>query len=68
MVFSPNLEIKLERLDWNLDGLRYFIPVKVNDEFTLVGSWACNTYIEEFFKFIDIAKDQLIIGKSKCCK
>ena len=59
MVFSPNPEIKLKKLDWNLNGLRYFIPVKVNDEFTLVGSWACNPYIEEFFKFIDEAKDQL---------
>lgn len=59
MVFSPNPKIKLQRLDWKLDDLRYFIPVTVNDEFNLIGSWACNPYIEEFFKFIDVAKDKL---------
>lgn len=67
MVFSPNPEIKLELLDWKTQDYRYFLPIKVNDSFTLVGSWACEPYIEEFYDFVHTAqehltKDVIIIG------
>lgn len=59
MVFSPNPEIKLELLDWGTQSYRFFIPVKVNDSFTLVGSWACDPYIQEFADFIHAAEKYL---------
>lgn len=67
MVCSPNSEIKLELVDWKTQGYRYFLPIKVNDSFTLVGSWACDPYIEEFYDFVHAAqehltKDVIIIG------
>lgn len=38
MVFSPNPEIKLDLLNWGTQGYRFFLPVRVNEWFTLVGS------------------------------
>lgn len=67
MVFSPNPDIKLKHLDWEVQTHRYFLLVRVNDTFTLIGSWACKPYIEEFTDFIhtakrDLADDTIIIG------
>lgn len=67
MVFTLNPDIKLERLDWNDGGKRFFIPVRINDEFTLVGSWACNPYCEELQDWIvavgdNITDETVIIG------
>ena len=36
LVFSPNPDIKLVLLDWKTQDYHYFLPVRVNDEFTLV--------------------------------
>lgn len=52
MIFSPNPEILLEKLDWESDKFRFFLPVKVNNSFILVGSWACHPYVQEFYDFI----------------
>lgn len=67
LVFSPNPNIRLKFLDWNVRNFRYFLPVRVNDIFTVVGSWACKPYIEEFCDFIHSSKshltnDTIIIG------
>lgn len=67
MVFSKNPEIKLVLHNWGTQGYRFFLPIEVNDQFTLVGSWACNPYIEEFTDFIhatkkNIDKRTIIIG------
>lgn len=67
MVFSQNPEIKLVLHNWGTQGYRFFLPIEVNDQFTLVGSWACNPYIEEFTDFIhatkkNIDKRTIIIG------
>lgn len=67
MVFSPTPEIKLELLNWGTQGYRFFLPVRVNDSFTLIGCWACDPYIQEFTDFIHAAKknlgrDTIIIG------
>lgn len=67
MVFSPDHNIKIELLNWGTQSYRFFLPVRVNDNFTLVGSWACDPYIQEFTDFIHAAKrnlgrDTIIIG------
>ena len=59
MVYTPHADVKLNPLNWLTQGYRYFIPVRVNDSFTLVGSWACDPYIEEFTDFIHACKDKL---------
>ncbi len=66
MVFSPNPAIKIEPLNWQTQDYRYFLPVRINDSFTLVGAWACDPYIQEFCDFIHACKseltDDVIIG------
>jgi len=38
--------IKLEPIDDNNQGFRYFIPLRVNDTFNLLGIWAMPDYVE----------------------
>lgn len=59
LVFSPNSDVKLELLDWKTQDYRFFLPIRVNDKFTLVGSWACHPYVQEFYDFIHACKDNL---------
>lgn len=58
-VFSPNQDIKLELLDWPGKELEHFIPVRVNDEFTLVGVWACDPYCAMFYDYLLQIKDYI---------
>ena len=62
MVFSPSPEIKLELLNWGTQSYRFFLPIKVNDRFVLVGSWACDPYVQEFTDFVHAAKKNLDKG------
>lgn len=41
--------IKLFKLNWSNYCLKWFLPVLVNDDFVLVGIWACKPYIEEYY-------------------
>lgn len=59
MVFSSNPDIKLERLNWEDGGKRFFLPVKVNDEFSFVGAWACDPYCEELQDWVETVYDKL---------
>ena len=43
--------IKLERLDWDDFSLKYFLPVRVNDNFNLLGVWSCNPYIKQYYDY-----------------
>lgn len=66
-VFSPNPNIKLELLDWPGNECKYFLPIRVNDSFTLVGVWSCNPYCKMFYEYLDsvydyIEDDVLFIG------
>lgn len=67
MVFTLNPSVKIELLDWHDGGKRYFIPVRVNDSFTLVGAWACNPYCQELQDWVEavgdhITSDTIIMG------
>ena len=50
-------DISLDRLKWSDHLLRHFIPIKVNNSFTLLAVWACNPYIEEYAVYQDIYFD-----------
>ncbi|MCM1005793.1 MAG: hypothetical protein NC402_05795 [Prevotella sp.] len=59
MVLTTRPDVKLERLNWPGDDKRYFIPLRVNDRFTLVGAWACDPYCEELFDWVEVVKNRL---------
>lgn len=68
-VFTLNENLKLERLNWdnNNGELKYFLPVKVNDKFTLVGVWTQRNYCVQCFNYItanetEIDKNCIFIG------
>ena len=43
--------IKIEKLAWESNSLRYFLPVRINHTFDLVAVWACKPYIEAFYEY-----------------
>lgn len=57
---KPN--IKLETLDWENNGLKYFIPCKVNDDFLLLAAWCHGAnsptfgYIGQLWKYMQLNK------------
>jgi exonuclease III len=59
MVFTTRPDIKLKRLDWQDAEKRYFIPVRVNDSFNLVASWACDPYCEELQDWVELVGDNI---------
>ena len=65
-IFAIN-NIKLEKNIWDTYCLRHFLSVSINDEFDLLGVWACKPYIQEFYiyQFINelkFNKNTVIIG------
>lgn len=54
--------ISLKRNDWETDGLRYFLSVKVNEEkhrqFDLLGVWACKPYVRGHVAYQDMHIDK----------
>lgn len=52
-IFSKE-NIKLTKNDWKTYCLKNFISVSVNNEFDLVGVWACERYIEEYYLYQNI--------------
>lgn len=59
MVFSPDPNIRIERLDWGDEHHSFFIPVKINDKYTLVGAWACGLYCAELYDWINTVGENL---------
>lgn len=41
--------INIENNNWETLCLRNFVSVKINNDFDLVGVWACDPYIEEYY-------------------
>ena len=57
--------IKLEKLNWDSNSLKYFIPCKVNNDFKIVGAWCHGAnsptfgYIGQLWKFLQLHKSKL---------
>lgn len=67
MIFTTRPDITLTPLEWGGQGRRVFIPVRVNDEFNLVGAWACDPYCEELYDWVEdvyshLDEETVIIG------
>lgn len=51
-------KVRLEQLDWPNDGLKYFLPCRVNDDFNLLGTWCHGAnsptfgYIGQLWKYL----------------
>lgn len=50
--------IKAEKNDWQTYCLRNFISLRINDDFDLLGVWACSPYIEEYYIYQSINIDR----------
>lgn len=62
---KPN--IFLSPNNWPSYCLRHFLSVRVNNEFDLLGVWACSPYIEEYYIYqsiniIQYSNNMIIIG------
>lgn len=57
--------VKIENLNWDTDGLKYFIACKVNNDFNLIATWCHGAnsptfgYIGQFWKYLQIHKANL---------
>ncbi len=65
-VFGKN-SINLEKLNWNEICLKYFLPIKVNNQFQLLAVWTQNPYIEEYYIYHQLNKqnyddDTIVFG------
>ena len=63
---KQSIEVKRHHWDNNL-GLKWFVPVSVDNDFTLLAVWACVPYIEEHMMYLDAHfdkydKDMVVIG------
>lgn len=58
-VFTTRPDIKLELLDWEGKDKRLFLPIRVNDTFTLLGVWACDPYIREFYDYKALNEERM---------
>lgn len=52
---SKNIKIKL--LDWPAYCLKYFLPVEIDNQFTLLAVWTKRQYIEEYYIYQYINKN-----------
>lgn len=52
-IFAKN-NIKIKDNNWESYCLRNFISINVNNSFDLVGVWACDPYIEEYYIYQNI--------------
>ncbi len=54
-IFAKN-SIQLTKLQWNEICLKYFLPIRINNKFTLLGVWTQNPYIEEYYIYQQLNK------------
>lgn len=61
--------INIERLEWSVQDLQFFLPCRVNSQFNLLGVWACkgtnstDSYIRQFWQYLQINTDQFRCGE-----
>jgi len=57
-VFAKS-SIKISDNCWESFGLEHFISCSINDEFNLLGVWACGGYIKDFYVYLQIHKEKM---------
>ena len=56
LIFSMNENVILKHAGWEDFYRRYFIPVIANNNCIIVGLWACDPYIHEFYFYLKLIK------------
>lgn len=51
--------VKIEQLDWESYGLRYFLPFRIEDTFNLIAVWAMAPYIHEADVYFNVHRDKI---------
>jgi exonuclease III len=59
-----NDKLTLTKLDWDSNGLKYFLPCKVNNDFNFIGAWCHGAnsptfgYIGQLWKYLQLHKSK----------
>lgn len=65
--------IKIQRLNWEDNGLQLFLPINVNNQFNIVGVWTkyANSptfrYIGQLWKYLQLHKDKMSATHTILC-
>ena len=65
--------VKIEQLNWEGNGLQLFLPVRVNNQFNLVGVWTKQAnsptfrYIGQLWKYLGLHKQKMATSHTVVC-
>ena len=59
-----NDNIKIERMNIEDGNFRYFLPVRVNNKFNLLGIWAMPEYVREILNYYDYNEDKNLFNNN----
>lgn len=71
-IFAKN-GVEIQRLDWEDNGLQLFLPVRVNNQFNMVGVWTKQAnsptfrYIGQLWKYLELHKEKMAAGNTVLC-
>jgi exonuclease III len=71
-VFAHNV-VKIQRLEWQDNGLQLFLPVRVNNQFNLVAVWTKQAnsptfrYIGQLWKYLELHKEKMAVSNTVLC-
>lgn len=71
-IFTSN-SAKIEPLNWESNGLQLFLPVRVNNQFNLVGVWTKDAnsptfrYIGQLWKYLGLHKQKMATSNTVIC-
>jgi exonuclease III len=71
-IFAKN-GVEIQLLDWEDNGLQLFLPVRVNNQFNMVGVWTKQAnsptfrYIGQLWKYLELHKLKMAVGKTVLC-
>lgn len=59
LIFSLNKDIKFTHAKWKDYYRRFFLPVLINDNIVIIGLWACDPYIHEFYFYLRLIENNM---------
>ncbi|RJG12603.1 endonuclease/exonuclease/phosphatase family protein [Pseudomonas cavernicola] len=71
-IFAKN-GVEIQRLDWKDNSLQLFLPVRVNNQFNMIGVWTKQAnsptfrYIGQLWKYLELHKEKMAAGSTVLC-
>jgi len=71
-IFAHN-GVKIQRLDWQDNGLQLFLPIRVNNQFNLIAVWTKQAnsptfrYIGQLWKYLELHKEKMAMEQTVLC-